>query len=70
MAVLLAGDDPAAKETAAELIADANFVPVDVGGLADAPILEPTSTEESLPVLTERGARSLLRDRTANDARN
>jgi predicted dinucleotide-binding enzyme len=33
VAVLLAGDDSAAKETAARLIADANSVPVDVATL-------------------------------------
>lgn len=59
-AILLAGDDASAKETVARLIADANFVPVDVGALADASILEPTSTEDPLPVLTEPEARRLL----------
>jgi len=68
-AILLAGDDPAAKETAARLVEDANFVPVDVGPLADAAILEPTSTEDALPVLTEREARRLVRDRATTQSR-
>ena len=39
-AMFFCGDDSAAKAAAAELIAAAGFVPVDVGGLADAAILE------------------------------
>lgn len=70
-AILFTGDDPSAKETAARLIADANFVPVDGGGLADASILDPASVEEALPVLTEREARKLLGDRVAfSEGRN
>lgn len=64
-AILFAGDDPSAKETAARLIADANFVPVDAGELADAAILEPTSIDDGLPVLTEREARGLVGSRLA-----
>jgi predicted dinucleotide-binding enzyme len=68
-AILLVGDDPAAKETAARLVEDANFVPVDVGALADAAILEPISTEDALPVLTEREARRLVPDRATIQSR-
>jgi len=68
VAVLLAGDDPTAKETAAGLIEDANFVPVDVGDLADAAVLEPASTEEAPPVLTEREARLLVQAQTGTVA--
>jgi predicted dinucleotide-binding enzyme len=68
-AILIAGDDPTAKETTARLIADANFVPIDVGGLADASILEPASIEDGLPVVTEREARDLVRDRLTNKER-
>jgi predicted dinucleotide-binding enzyme len=35
------GDDEAAKATAAQLIRDARFDPVDVGGLDHARLLEP-----------------------------
>lgn len=35
------GDDPGAKATAAQLIRDARFDPVDVGGLDSARLLEP-----------------------------
>jgi hypothetical protein len=67
VAILFAGDDPSAKETSARLIEDADFIPVDAGGLGDASILEPTSVEDALPVLTEREARGLVGDRlTAN----
>jgi predicted dinucleotide-binding enzyme len=38
--LFLCGDDPAAKATAAGLIEDAGFVPVDVGGTADASVME------------------------------
>jgi hypothetical protein len=37
------GDDPAAKQAVATLIADAHFVPVDAGTLAEATALEPSS---------------------------
>jgi predicted dinucleotide-binding enzyme len=38
--LFLAGDDAGAKEVAAGLIRDAGFEPVDVGGLADAAVME------------------------------
>jgi predicted dinucleotide-binding enzyme len=38
--LFLAGDDARAKEIAAQLIRDAGFEPVDVGGLADAAVME------------------------------
>jgi 8-hydroxy-5-deazaflavin:NADPH oxidoreductase len=38
--LFLCGDDAAAKATASELIRDAGFEPVDVGGLADARVME------------------------------
>jgi predicted dinucleotide-binding enzyme len=38
--LFLCGDDAAAKATASELIRDAGFEPVDVGGLADASVME------------------------------
>jgi 8-hydroxy-5-deazaflavin:NADPH oxidoreductase len=38
--LFLCGDDPEAKATVAGLIEDAGFVPVDVGGTADASIME------------------------------
>jgi predicted dinucleotide-binding enzyme len=37
----LAGDDATAKAATAELITDAGFTPVDVGGLDDSAILDP-----------------------------
>lgn len=36
----LCGDDPAARETTAALISELGFVPVDVGGLDKAPLLD------------------------------
>ena len=38
--LFLCGDDEAAKHTVAGLIRDAGFEPVDVGGLADAAVME------------------------------
>jgi 8-hydroxy-5-deazaflavin:NADPH oxidoreductase len=38
--LFLCGDDPAAKEIVAALIRDAGFEPADVGGLADAAVME------------------------------
>jgi 8-hydroxy-5-deazaflavin:NADPH oxidoreductase len=38
--LFLCGDDAAAKATVSELILDAGFVPVDLGGLADASPME------------------------------
>ena len=38
--LFLCGDDAAAKETVAALIRDAGFEPADVGGLADASVME------------------------------
>jgi predicted dinucleotide-binding enzyme len=38
--LFLAGDDDGAKEIASALIRDAGFEPVDVGGLADAAVME------------------------------
>jgi 8-hydroxy-5-deazaflavin:NADPH oxidoreductase len=38
--LFLAGDDEGAKEIAAGLIRDAGFEPADVGGLADAAVME------------------------------
>lgn len=40
VALFLCGDDAGAKSTAAGLIEDAGFVPVDVGGTADAAVME------------------------------
>ncbi|MFL6075663.1 MAG: NADPH-dependent F420 reductase [Mycobacteriales bacterium] len=40
VALFLCGDDAAAKETVAGLIADCGFVPHDLGGLADAAPME------------------------------
>ena len=39
-AMPLCGDDPAARETTAALISELGFVPVDVGGLDKAPLLD------------------------------
>jgi hypothetical protein len=69
VAILLAGDDEPAKETAMRLIVDAHFTPVDVGALADASVLEPTSVEDVLPVLTEAEAGRLVRDRVTPEKR-
>jgi predicted dinucleotide-binding enzyme len=38
--LFLCGDDTEAKSTAASLIEDAGFVPADVGGTADAAVME------------------------------
>ena len=38
--IFMAGDDPNAKATVAGLIEDAGFAPADVGGLADAAVME------------------------------
>jgi predicted dinucleotide-binding enzyme len=67
-AILFAGDDASAKGTPVRLIADANFVPVDTGALADASIFEPSSIEDALPVLTEHEARRLVPDRATTAA--
>jgi hypothetical protein len=40
VALFLCGDDQDAKTTVAALIEDAGFVPVDVGGTADARVME------------------------------
>ncbi|MEA2421048.1 MAG: 8-hydroxy-5-deazaflavin:NADPH oxidoreductase, partial [Thermoleophilaceae bacterium] len=40
VAMFLCGDDDEAKETAKKLIRDMGFAPVDVGGLADAAVME------------------------------
>lgn len=39
--VFIAGDDANAKSTAAQLVEDAGFAPVDAGGLMNARLLEP-----------------------------
>lgn len=39
-ALVYSGDDAEAKETAAQLIADVGFEPVDAGGSADTPLVE------------------------------
>jgi predicted dinucleotide-binding enzyme len=38
--LFLCGDDAAAKATVSDLISDAGFVPIDIGGLADAAPME------------------------------
>lgn len=43
--LFLCGDDAAAKATVSELIFDAGFAPVDLGGLADAAPMEPPRRE-------------------------
>ncbi len=40
-AMAIAGDDPAAKQTAASLVRDAGFVPEDIGLLAESSPLDP-----------------------------
>jgi predicted dinucleotide-binding enzyme len=40
VAMFLCGDDDEAKQTAKKLIRDIGFAPVDVGGLADAAVME------------------------------
>lgn len=44
-AMFLCGDDDEAKETAKKLIRDMGFAPVDVGGTADAAVMEPPRRE-------------------------
>lgn len=65
VAVLFVGDDRAGRRTAATLIADAGFVPVDAGGLVDARIIEPASVDDWLQPLTGDEASRLVQDRTA-----
>jgi predicted dinucleotide-binding enzyme len=46
--IFLAGDDPEAKATVSALIEDAGFAPSDVGGLADAAVMEAPRREGSV----------------------
>lgn len=64
-AVMYAGDDPAAKRIVATLVEDMNFVPFDVGALADAGVLEPDPETTSWVPLTVDETRRYLRDRAA-----
>jgi predicted dinucleotide-binding enzyme len=59
LALPLAGDDPAAKETVAGLISDAGFVPVDVGPLSRARLLDHGSPLHNHP-MGAREARAIL----------
>jgi predicted dinucleotide-binding enzyme len=58
-AVLFSGDDAAAKEVVAGLIADSGFAPVDLGGSGDASLQDPGSPLWNNP-LTEAQARAAI----------
>ena len=55
-------DDDEAKKTVARLIDDAGFAAVDVGGLADASVMEAPRREGAVygEEFTEQGAREFL----------
>lgn len=53
--VRFVGNDPAAKQSVARLIADTNFIPVDVGTLAGAGAIEPASLDTWPGLLTKAG---------------
>ena len=60
-ALLLSGDDVDAKRIVSALITDSGFVPVDVGGAADAVLQDPGSPLWNNP-LSEDQVRAALRD--------
>lgn len=59
VSVPFAGDDRVARRTTATLIGDVGFVPIDVGDLADAGIIEPASRAD-VPPLAELDARRFV----------
>lgn len=65
IAVPLAGDDDSAKKTVAAFIKSVGFVPVDVGGLNDAHLIELTTFDDWLPPLTEPETRERIEARRA-----
>jgi 8-hydroxy-5-deazaflavin:NADPH oxidoreductase len=67
--LFLSGDDQDAKGTAAGLIEDAGFVPVDVGGTADAGVMEPPRREGAVygEEYREREARAVVDALRAGD---
>lgn len=60
VAVPLAADDRGAKKTVANLIKSVGFVPVDVGGLADAHVIEPSTFDDWLQPMTETETRKRI----------
>jgi predicted dinucleotide-binding enzyme len=65
VAMFMCGDDSDAKETVAKLIDDAGFAPVDVGGLADAAVMEAPRREGAVygEEFTKGEAREFLEGR-------
>jgi 8-hydroxy-5-deazaflavin:NADPH oxidoreductase len=65
VAMFMCGDDEDAKKTVAKLIDDAGFAAVDVGGLADAAVMEAPRREGAVygEELTEQEAREFLEAR-------
>jgi 8-hydroxy-5-deazaflavin:NADPH oxidoreductase len=65
VAMFMAGDDEDAKQTVSKLIDDAGFAPVDVGGLADAAVMEAPRREGAVygEELNEGEAREFLEGR-------
>lgn len=61
VAVAFAGDEPEAKHIVAQLIAEAGFVPVDLGSLAESMSLDPYGILWTKHI-TEREMRALLAD--------
>jgi 8-hydroxy-5-deazaflavin:NADPH oxidoreductase len=65
VAMFMCGDDEDAKKTVSKLIDDAGFAPVDVGGLADASVMEAPRRDGAVygEEFTEQEAREFLEAR-------
>ncbi|MEA2423427.1 MAG: 8-hydroxy-5-deazaflavin:NADPH oxidoreductase [Thermoleophilaceae bacterium] len=65
VAMFLCGDDDEAKQTAKKLIREIGFAPVDVGGTADAAVMEPPRREGAVygEELSKQEAREFLEGR-------
>jgi predicted dinucleotide-binding enzyme len=63
--MFMCGDDDEAKQKVAELIDDAGFAAVDVGGLADAAVMEAPRRDGAVygEAFTEAEAREFLERR-------
>jgi len=59
LAVFVAGDDPEAKRTVSQLVADAGFAPVDTGSLADSRRQEPGSEIYNEPLTAAQAEEAL-----------
>jgi hypothetical protein len=59
LALPVAADDPEAKATVSELIAQAGFAPVDTGGLADSARQEPGTPVYNQPLTAAQAQEAL-----------